>query len=174
MQTQNSQHIAGRTTACERLTQTRSGYRPVSTKTRAPNKSIEEPLVNVARALANCSHGSFSRLEVVDQLTKGLRQRWRRRQRRQAIQAVISRLIAAGFFRITNEQGVLRFRRIDALLPWDAFVERRRTEAIERLSQRLEANERPQSSNAGTDPPKTSLRRDLKFRLRKLQSPPIH
>ena len=130
--------------------------------------------MNVARALASSNRGRFSRLEVVDQLTKGLRQRWRRRLRRKAIQAVISRLIAAGFFRTTNEQGVLRFQRMNALLPWDAFVERRRTEAIERLNQRLDAIERPPSSNAGADPPKSILRRDLKFRLRKLQSRPIY
>ena len=86
--------------------------------------------MNVARALARGNRGRFLRLQVVDQLTKGMRQGLRRRLRRQAIQAVISRLIAAGFFRTTNEQGALRFQRINALLPWDAFVERKRAEAL--------------------------------------------
>ena len=144
----------------------------VATGKRAPNKSIEEPLVNAARSLARGQRGRYSRLEVVELMTSDLRG-LRRRLRRQVVQAVISRLVTAGFFHPTNEYGVLRFDRMGAPLPWDAFVQRRREEAIERLRRRLGTLTRGAKRAPEPEAARSAIRR-LQSRLRKLEAHATH
>jgi hypothetical protein len=137
---------------------------------RAPNKSVEEPLVAAARVLARGNRGFFSRLQLVDMLTSQLKG-YRRRLRRQVIQAVISRLIAAGFFRRTREEGVLRFAAMTAPLPWDAFVEQKRAEAVQRLQSRLQSVNAEVATQASRLSAARATRRSLRHRLRKLGKP---
>lgn len=135
---------------------------------RAPNKSVEEPLVAAARSLAEGNRGVFSRLELVNLLTSDLKG-IRRRVRRQVVQAVISRLIAAGYFRRMREDGKLRFAAITAPLPWDAFVEQKRAAAVERLQSRLESVNAEFASQASRLSAVRTARRSLRHRLHKLK-----
>lgn len=138
---------------------------------RAPNKSVEEPLVAAARALARGNRGVFSRLELVDQMTADIRGS-RRRMRRQVVQAVISRLIAAGFFKRTKQDGMLRFGAMTAPLPWDAYVGQKRAEAVERLQARLQTVSAQLEIQASQLSVTRATSRSLRSRLRKLKVPP--
>jgi hypothetical protein len=134
---------------------------------RAPNKSVEGPLVEAARELAHGHQGLFSRAELVNKLSDHL-PAIERRRRRKLYQAVISRLLGAGFFLLTQEHQVLRFRSLRAPLPWDSFQTGKRLAAIAHIRSRLRSiadmDERERSS-----PGLINLRRSLNSRLRRLE-----
>jgi hypothetical protein len=140
-----------------------------ATKKRAPNKSVEEPLVNVARRLARGNRGRFVRLQVVDGMTNELHG-LQRRARRQVVQAIISRLVVAGFFRTTRQRGVLRFKSMSALLPWDANVQRKRAAAVKHIRNRLSTIAQLTQDSSRADASRDAIRRNLVSRLRRLEA----
>jgi hypothetical protein len=141
----------------------------VTARKRAPNMSVEGPLVEAARKAARGNRGRFSRVEVVHALTEGLPAEQQRR-RRKKLQAIISRLLALGFFVSTREAGVLRFRAMSAALPWEANLQHRRIAAVEHIRSRLSTMPALASSGQEYEARRADLRRTLLSRLRRLEA----